>query len=525
MSKEVIVGIDLGTTFSAISYVNSYGKPEIIPNLEGERTTPSVIFFEEDSGTPIVGQAALNQAIANPERTVRFVKRQMGNPSFRFNVDGEDYLPETLSAIILKKLKNDAEERLGKEIKKAVISVPAYFKDAQREATKQAGDIAGLEVIRIINEPTAAALAYGLDKEEDQNILIYDFGGGTFDVTILKVSGHEFTVLATDGDPQLGGSDIDALLVNYLAENFKEVHDIDLREKAYTHQDLWQKSEITKKDIGLRPSIKIVLSHGEKTASINIDRDDFEDLIEDLVNQTKSYMMKVIQDANMDWSDIDKILLVGGSSRIPTVQKMIARVTGKEPVQDTNPDECVALGAAIQAVVATKEANKEFNGKKATVETPELKSQKGETIDIVINDIASHSLGIKAKSTQTSKYINSIIIPRLTQIPCEMTKIYTTCEDNQFRVEFDVLQGEDENPSSPNVDRIGKAGLKKLPPHKAGELKIEVTLKYTADGIIEVVTREQVSGQVSRESIMQKSNTLADDIVVTNKHKLEAMEI
>jgi molecular chaperone DnaK len=524
MSEEVIVGIDLGTTFSAIAYINSYGKPEIIPNLEGERTTPSVIFFEED-GTPIVGQIAFNQAITNPERTVRFVKRDMGNPSFRFNVDGKDYLPETLSAIILKKLKNDAEERLGKEIKKAVISVPAYFKDAQREATKQAAEIASLEVVRIINEPTAAALAYGLDKEEDQTILIYDFGGGTFDVTILRVTGREFTVLATDGDPQLGGSDVDALLVKYLAEDFREVHDVDLRDQPHTHHDLWQKAEITKKDVGLRPSVKVVLSHGGNTASVNLDRDDFEDLIEDLINKTETYMEKVIQDANLDWSEIDKIILVGGSSRIPAVQKMIKRVTGKEPVKDTNPDECVALGAAIQAVVSTKDSPSESNEKKTNQKEPELKSEKGETIDIIINEVASHSLGIRAKSAQTGKYVNSIIIPRLTQIPCEKTKIYGTYEDNQSRVEFDVLQGEEDDPHSPNVDRIGKAGLKNLPPHKAGELKIEVTLKYTADGTIEVVTREQMSGQVSRESIMQKSNILSDEIVALEKQQLETMEI
>jgi molecular chaperone DnaK len=525
MSEEVIVGIDLGTTFSAIAYINSYGKPEIIPNLEGERTTPSVIFFEEEDGTPIVDQVAFNQAITNPERTVRFVKRDMGNPSFRFNVDGEDYLPETLSAIILKKLKNDAEERLGKEIKKAVISVPAYFKDSQREATKQAAQIAGLEVIRIINEPTAAALAYGLDKEENQTILIYDFGGGTFDVTILRVKDREFTVLATDGDPKLGGSDIDSLLVNYLAEDFKEVHNMDLREQPHTHHELWQKAEITKKDVGLRPSVKVILSHGGNTASVNVDRDNFEDLIEDLINKTETYMEKVIKDANMDWSDIDKIILVGGSSRIPAVQKMIKRVTGKEPVKDTNPDECVALGAAIQAVVTTKETPKKSNGKKTSQEIPDLKSDKGESVDLVINEVASHSLGVRVKSSQTGKYINSIIIPRLTPIPCEKTKDYTTLEDNQTRVEFDVLQGEDEDPHSPDVDRIGKAGLRNLPPCKAGELKIDVTLKYTADGIIEVVIREQISGQVSRESIMQKSNILADDIVNASTQKLKAMDI
>jgi molecular chaperone DnaK len=525
MSDEVIVGIDLGTTFSAIAYVNSYGKPEIIPNLEGERTTPSVIFFEEDDGNPIVGQTAFNQAITNPERTVRFVKSEMGNSSFRFNVDGEEYFPQTLSALILKKLKNDAEARLSKEIKKAVISVPAYFKDSEREATRQAGEMAGLEVIRIINEPTAAALAYGLDKEQDQTILIYDFGGGTFDVTILKVSGFEFTVLATDGDPKLGGKNVDELLVKYLAEEFKEIHSVDLRDHPHSNQDLWQKAEITKKDIGYKKSIKVVLSQGKNIASINVDRDDFDELIEDLISKTETYMNKVIQDAKLEWSDINKIILVGGSSRIPAVQKMIKRVTGQEPVKDTNPDECVALGAAIQSIIASKESIQDSNGQVSDQQTPELKSKKGESIDLVINEVASHSLGIRVKSAQTDKYINSIIIPRLTQIPCERTKVYGTSEDNQSRVEFDVLQGESEDSHSPDVDRIGKAGLRNLPAHKAGELKIEVTLKYTADGIIEVITREQMSGEVSRESIMQKTGTLDDDIVDANKQKLAAMEI
>jgi molecular chaperone DnaK len=236
-------------------------------------------------------------------------------------------------------------------------------------------------------------------------------------------------------------------------------------------------------------------------------------------------MNKVIQDAKLEWSDINKIILVGGSSRIPAVQKMIKRVTGQEPVKDTNPDECVALGAAIQSIIASKESIQDSNEQVSDQQTPELKSKKGESIDLVINEVASHSLGIRVKSAQTDKYINSIIIPRLTQIPCERTKVYGTSEDNQSRVEFDVLQGESEDSHSPDVDRIGKAGLRNLPAHKAGELKIEVTLKYTADGIIEVITREQMSGEVSRESIMQKTGTLDEDIVYANKQKIDAMEI
>jgi molecular chaperone DnaK len=517
MKPETVVGIDLGTTFSAIAYINDYGKPEIIPNLEGDRTTPSAIFFEDD-GTPIVGKQALNRAMISPERIVRFFKRDMGDPSFRFNVDGQDFTPESLSAIILKKLKNDAEERLGKQINKAVISVPAYFKDAPREATRQAGEIAGLEVVRIINEPTAAALAYGLEREENQTILIYDFGGGTFDVTIMKVQNNEFTVLATDGDSKLGGADIDELIVNYLAEDFIKAHNIDLRKNPRTNQDLWDKAEIAKKDLSIKNSTKLILSVDDKTARVNLDLSDYEDLIESLVSRTQTYLQQVIEHTKMEWSGIDKILLVGGSSRIPLVKNTIQKVTGKEPVKNTNPDECVALGAAIQSAISTSEDDNKLSDNSGG----RLKSPDGEIIRIQVCDIASHSLGVNAFSAQKNCAVNSIIIPRYSKLPCEITKQYLTSEDNQSRVEFDILQGEDEDPISPNIDRIGKAGLRKLPPHKAGELVIEVTLKYNLDGIIEVTTREQQSGQVSREAIMQKSGSLSDEEVDSKTNWLAA---
>ena len=518
MPEEIIVGIDLGTTFSAIAYVDEkLGKPEIITNAEGERTTPSVIFFEEN-GQPIVGREALNQVIINPERAVRFVKREMGESSFEFNLDGKEETPESLSAIILKKLKNDAQERLGKEIKKAVISVPAYFKDAQREATRQAGEIAGLEVVRIINEPTAAALAYGLEKEEDQTILVYDFGGGTFDVTIMEIAGKEFTVKATDGDAKLGGSDIDQILVDYLANEFKNDHGIDLREQPQTCQDLWDKAERAKKALSIKTSTAETLSLGEKTAKITIDLDDFNDLIQDIIAKSENCMNKVIQDAGMSWSQIDKVLLVGGSSRIPAVKEMIKRVTGKEPVKDTNPDECVASGAAIQGVLLQEEAANSVNNS-----STEPNSKGKSTIDIQVIDVASHSLGVRAFSSQDNKYVNSIIIPRMTKIPCEKTKCFATREDNQGEVEYEILQGEDPNPRSPHVDRIGKAKLKNLPPHKAGELLIEVTLRYTADGTIEVVTKEQKNGEISREVVMTKSGTLSTEIVETKRQELEQM--
>jgi len=319
MSDEIIIGIDLGTTFSAVAYVNQHGKPEIISNREGERTTPSVIFFE-DEGNPIVGSIARNQAIIEPRRTVRFVKREMGNPSYRFNVDGNDFFPEDLSAIILKKLKGDAEAALGSEIHKAVISVPAYFKDAQREATRLAGKIAGLEVIRILNEPTAAALAYGLHKgETDQIILVYDFGGGTFDVTIMKIQGKEFTIIASDGDSQLGGKDVDARLVEYFAEEFQREHGVDLRIEPHTHQDLWDKAEVAKKDLSFRDNIMVTLAAGYKTLRIDLDRDQFDELIEDIIKQTEDCMERVIQASGIRWDGIDTILLsrcVGGGLRL-----------------------------------------------------------------------------------------------------------------------------------------------------------------------------------------------------------------
>lgn len=516
MIDEIIVGIDLGTTFSAIAYVNQHGKPEIIPPREGgdARTTPSVIYFDED-GNPIIGMEARNQAMVEPRRTVRFVKREMGNSSYRFNVDGKEYLPEDLSAHILKKLKSDAEATLNREIKKAVISVPAYFKDAQREATRQAGEIAGLEVIRIVNEPTAAALAYGMEKVEgSQTILVYDFGGGTFDVTLMNVRGQEFTIIASDGDAQLGGKDIDARLVEYFSEEFLSEHGIDLRLEPHTHHELWDRAEKAKKDLALRDNLQVILAVGEKTLRVDIDREQFLERIGDLIQQTEACMNRVIKASGMSWEQVDKILLAGGSSRIAAVKEMIKRVTGKEAARDMNPDECVAMGAAIQAVVATIE-------KEGVGAAPPLEGG----VDIVVHDVASHSLGVKALSSDLKAYINSIIIPRFTQIPCTRTKIYTTNEDNQERVEIEVLQGEDENPRSPEIHLIGKTGLRNLPQHNAGELLIEVTLSYNADGVIEVVAKELKSGQMNREVVMKKAGTLSPEMIEERKEELDRVNV
>ncbi|TCS94269.1 Hsp70 family protein [Hazenella coriacea] len=516
MSHDLVVGIDLGTTFSAIAYINSYGKSEIIPNREGERTTPSMIFFEHD-GTPVVGREARNLAMTDPTRVVQFLKREMGNPSYRFNIDGRDYFPEDLSAMLLKKLKNDAEEYLGKEIKKVVISVPAYFKDAQRECTKQAGQIAGLEVLRIINEPTAAALAYGMGRSEHskQYVMVYDFGGGTFDVTLMKINGNRFEILATIGDSHLGGKDVDEGIVNYLAQEFIDTYGIDLRKDRRSRQDLWDKAEIAKRDLSFRNQLALTLVHKDQALRVDLDRQSFGELIHDVVTKTEDYMNKVLEATQLEWKDVDTILLAGGSSRIPVVQDMIKRVTGKEAARTLNPDECVAMGAAIQSFILTED---ECENRVSNELTDTLKR-------LVIKDIASHSLGVKALTADQSSFVNSIIIPRYTTLPVERTRYYATSEDNQQKVEIEVLQGEHEDPNSPEIDLIGRVQITDLPPHKAGELVIEVTLKYDLNGVIEVVATEQKSGKVIREVVMQKSGSLSKEIIEERKQLLDLLRL
>jgi molecular chaperone DnaK len=512
-NEQIIVGIDLGTTFSAIAYIDQYGKPDVIANREGDRTTPSVVYF--DGEMPIVGIEASRMAVIEPKRTVECIKREMGNPSYRFNVDGKDYFPEDLSAMILRKLKIDAEAVLGRSVQKAVISVPAYFKDSQREATKQAGKIAGLDVIRILNEPTAAALAYGLDKAVgSQIVLVYDFGGGTFDVTLMKVENREFTILATDGDSKLGGRDIDARLVDWFAEEVLRERGVDLRLDPRTKQDLWDKAEIAKKDLSSREGVSPVLMVGDKPLRVDLDRASFEEMIQDLIHKTRECMERAMTAAKVSWSDVDTILLAGGSSRIPAVKSMIAAVTGKDAARDMNPDECVAMGAAIQGVVSITES-----------EGPSAAPPLVGGADIVVRDVTSHSLGVKALSADRKRYVNSILIPRNTVIPCERKKTFATNDDNQSRVEIEILQGEDEDPRSPDVQLIGKAGLKNLPSHKAGDLVIEVSLKYDVDGVIEVAASEQMSGQTIREVVMQKSGLLSDDILKEKQAELQTKEL
>jgi molecular chaperone DnaK len=514
VKEDLVVGIDLGTTFSAVSYIDEHGKPIIVANSEGERTTPSVIFFQ-DGGDPVVGRAAHNQALFAPERVVTSVKREMGNPSFRKSVDGKDFLPEELSAIILKKLKSDAEARLGCEVKRAVVSVPAYFKDAQREATRQAAQLAGLEVVRMLNEPTAAALAYGLEKVTGkQTILVYDFGGGTFDATVMAIDGRKFTILGSRGNARLGGEDLTKRLSDFLAESFQRDHGFDPRLDPVGRQDLWDRAEQAKRDLSFRENVVVTMAVGDRLSKIDLSSATFRNLIQDLIEETKTCIETLLNETGHAWPGIDAILLVGGSSRIPSVREMITQVSGKEPSRDVNPDECVAMGAAIQTLIEIQEGDR--------VDPGHAVDQR---FDLVVHDVTSHGLGVKALSSDRKTYINKTIIPKYTPVPCARSQVFLTNEDNQPIVEVEVLQGDDPNPSSEDVDFVGRLRLADLPPHKAGELKIEVTLRYDADGVVVVMARELASGKMIKETLMQKTGALSSRFLEESKAELDRIVV
>ena len=464
-----IIGIDLGTTFSAMAIVNEHGRPEILPNREGERITPSVVLFDDDA--PLVGSIAKRSAVASPLNVVQFVKRQMGDPAWKFRTEGGvAYTPEEISAIILKRLKEDAESLLGESIEDAVITVPAYFNDAQRKATQDAGKIAGLNVLRIINEPTAAALAYGIEKAiEDETVLVYDLGGGTFDVTIMKIAKNEIAVLATSGDKNLGGFDWDNLLMEYLNEEFKSHGGIDLLNDPATEQDLRDKVEIAKKTLSARDKASVFLSAGGKTHSIALTLDTFNTLTESLLKRTVRIMEMVLEDANLNWGNIDKVLLVGGSTRMRAVAAIVQQVTGKKPSMELHPDEVVALGAAMQGAVLLAENNQ---GSKALQNQYAL---------VVIQDVCSHSMGVIAADDSGSEF-NSIILKKGTAIPCEVSELYQTSVDRQTAVNVQVTEGED---SDPQYVVVRDAREMKVPPHEKGA-PLRVTFRYNENGRIRV---------------------------------------
>jgi molecular chaperone DnaK len=485
MANDKVLGIDLGTTYSCMSIMEA-GKPIVIPNAEGGRTTASIVAFTKE-GERLVGSLAKRQAVTNPQRTIQSIKRKMGS-SEKIKIDDKNYTPQEISSMILQKLKIDAEAYLGEKISKAVITVPAYFNDAQRQATKDAGKIAGLEVLRIINEPTASALAYGIDKEQDATVLVYDLGGGTFDVSILTLGDGVFEVKSTAGNNHLGGDDFDQRVTDYLLEEFKKKEAIDLRTDPYAMQRLRDASENAKIELSQRQSTNINLPYitqdksGPKFLNIDLTKAKLEQLIGDLVESTVGPVKQALADAKLEAKDIDHVLLVGGSTRVPLVQDTIKKLLGKEPDKGLNPDECVALGAGIQGAVLT-----------------------GETKDIVLLDVTPLTLGIETLGGIATK-----LIERNTTIPTRKSQIFSTAADGQTSVEIHVVQGE--RALAKDNFTLGKFQLTGIPPAPRGIPQVEVTFDIDSNGIIHVSAKDLGTGNQQNISIKGDKKLTDEDI-------------
>ena len=483
MSK--IIGIDLGTTNSCVAVMEG-GQPVVIANAEGSRTTPSVVGFTKD-GERLVGQVAKRQAVTNPDRTVISIKREMGT-SHKVSIDGKEYTPQDISAIILSKMKETAEAYLGEKVTEAVITVPAYFNDSQRQATKDAGRIAGLDVKRIINEPTAASLAYGLDKEGGQKILVYDLGGGTFDVSILDIGDGVFEVLSTNGNTRLGGDDFDQRVIDWIADSFLKENGIDLRKDRIAAQRLKEAAEKAKIELSGTQTAAINLpfitadATGPKHIDMTLTRARFEDLTRDLVEATVEPMRKALKDAGLTFDRIDKVILVGGSTRIPAVQETVKRITGKEPFKGINPDECVAVGAAIQGGVLG-----------------------GEVKDVLLLDVTPLSLGL-----ETEGHIFTRLIDRNTTIPCEKSQIFSTAADGQTTVEINVLQGERQ--MAYDNKSLGRFQLTNIAPAPRGVPQIEVTFSIDGNGIVHVTAKDKATGNAQDITITASTNLTEEEI-------------
>lgn len=486
MSK--VIGIDLGTTNSVVSVIEG-GEPTVITNPEGSRITPSVVGFTKD-GQRLVGQLAKRQAVSNPDRTISSIKRHMGD-SYKVSIDGKNYTPPEISAMVLQKLKSDAEAYLGETVKQAVITVPAYFNDAQRQATKDAGTIAGLEVLRIINEPTAAALAYGLDKDNDETILVFDLGGGTFDVSILELDEHTFEVKATSGDTHLGGDDFDRKVMDWMVTEFKRSNGIDLSKDKMSAQRLIEAAEKAKIELSSMTSTNINLpfitadASGPKHLDLTLTRAKFDDLTRDLVERTMGPTRTAMKDAGLTGKDIDKIILVGGSSRIPAVQNAIREILGKEPSKGINPDECVSIGAAIQGGV--------------------LAGEFGKGNEILLLDVTPLSLGIETLGGVCTK-----IIERNTTIPTKSSQVFSTAADGQTSVEIHVLQGEREMAAGNKT--LGRFVLSDIPPAPRGVPQIEVTFDIDSNGIVNVSAKDKGTGKEQKITIQSSSGMSKEDI-------------
>jgi molecular chaperone DnaK len=481
-----VVGIDLGTTNSVIAVMEG-SSPTVIPNAEGSRTTPSVVAFTK-TGERLVGQLAKRQAITNPERTISSIKRHMGEPAYAVKIDGKDYTPQEISAMILQKLVNDASSYLGERVTKAVITVPAYFNDSQRQATKDAGKIAGLEVLRIINEPTAAALAYGLDKKASETILVWDLGGGTFDVSILEVGDGVFEVKATNGDTRLGGDDYDARIVEWLASEFRKEQGIDLSPDKQAMQRLTEAAEKAKIELSSVVTTSINLpfitadQNGPKHLDITLTRAKFEELTADLTDRCIQPFKSALSDAKIDISQIDEVVMVGGSTRMPVVLELVKKLTGKDPNQTVNPDEVVAIGAAIQGGVLA-----------------------GEVRDVVLLDVTPLSLGL-----ETMGGVTTVLIERNTTIPTKKSQVFTTAEDGQTSVDIHVLQGE--RPMAQDNKSMGRFRLEGIPAAPRGIPQIEVTFNIDANGIVNVSAKDLGTGKEQQITITASTNLSKEEV-------------
>lgn len=479
------IGIDLGTTNSVVAVMEG-GKPTVIANAEGSRTTPSVVGFSK-TGEKLVGQLAKRQAILNPDKTIASIKRHMGE-DYKVNIDGKDYTPQEISAMILRKLADDASSYLGEKVTSAVITVPAYFNDAQRQATKDAGKIAGLEVLRIVNEPTAAALAYGLEKEKSEKVLVFDLGGGTFDVSILEIGDGVHEVLSTSGDTHLGGDDFDQKIMDWICDEFKKEKGIDLRTDNRAMQRVKEAAEKAKCELSSVMETNINLpfitadAEGPQHLDMNLTRAKFEDLSRDLLNRCKTPVENALKDAGISKSDIDEVVLVGGSTRIPAVQQLVKEYTGKEPNQSVNPDEVVAVGAAVQAGVLA-----------------------GEVKDIVLLDVTPLTLGI-----ETLGGVMTPLVPRNTTIPVSKSQVFSTAENNQTAVDIHVLQGE--RPMAKDNKSLGMFRLDGIPPAMRGLPQIEVTFDIDANGIVNVSAKDKATNKEQKITITNSSNLSEADI-------------